>query len=116
MSCGRSCSKRRANAGFGWLCVGLRARLWLTLSGSAAKPLAKSCGSASRKLIVVDIAIVTSGKRIKESSPPISTRRSAKTERRDGTRREVEQHLAAAARTLCTQELIVFEVGGDARG
>ena len=33
----------------------------------------------------------------------------------DLPRRTVERHLAAAARTLCTQELIVFEVGGDAR-
>lgn len=59
--------------------------MWLTLSGTAAKPLAESCGSASRKLIVVDIATVTSGKRIKESSPPISTRRSAKTAERRHT-------------------------------
>ncbi len=28
----------------------------------------------------------------------------------------MEQHLALAAGTLCTQQFIVFQVGGDARG
>jgi hypothetical protein len=47
MNCGHSSAREPIDDGFGLLCVGKRAKLWLTPSATARKPLAKNSGSAS---------------------------------------------------------------------
>jgi hypothetical protein len=117
-SCGRSYSKRPGNA-LVWLALcRARARWWLTPSATAVKLLAEDYGNASAEAyrggcFYSDFFL---GKRIGMSSRLSSTWRGRQRQRRDGARRTMEQYLAPAAWTLRTQEFIVFQVGGDARG
>ncbi len=100
MNSGHSCSRRVASDGFGSHCAVGHARSSHLLSVIVAQPLAVSFGSKCRRLIARLTVIQISGKPTKKSSRQSSIRLVAKT----------------ASGSFCQKNVVLLEVGEDARG